>query len=145
MSRGRQARRGGGMDAGAFSPGQESCRKARPRLTDLPGAARQAPRRVAFSLVTFSWPFKRKLLARRRRTKALALIRHPKIVPGTFFHTRFAIIFSFNKRSVKKSTVSALRAASTSACKDPFSLKIANTAANSFFVISRPSKRRSTS
>ncbi len=60
------------MDVGSFSSGQESCRKARPRLTDLSGSARQAPRRVAFSLVTFSWPFKRKPLARRRRTKAFA-------------------------------------------------------------------------
>ena len=32
----------------------ESCRKARPRLTDLAGAARQAPRRVPLSLVTLS-------------------------------------------------------------------------------------------
>ena len=49
VSRGRQARRGIGMDADAFSSGQESCRKARPQLTDLSGVARQAPRRVAFS------------------------------------------------------------------------------------------------
>ena len=33
-----------------------SCRKARPRLTDLSGAARQAPRRVAFSLLRASCP-----------------------------------------------------------------------------------------
>jgi len=59
------------MDVDSFSPGQESCRKARPRLTDLTGAARQAPNGVAFSLATFSWPRKRKLLALRRRVKAL--------------------------------------------------------------------------
>jgi len=40
------------MDVDSFSSGQESCRKARHRLTDLAGAARQAPSGVAFSLVT---------------------------------------------------------------------------------------------
>jgi hypothetical protein len=43
------------MDVDSFSPGQESCRKARPRLTDLPGrrpGKRQAG--CSFSLVTFS-------------------------------------------------------------------------------------------
>ena len=35
-----------------FRTGRMPDRKARPRLTDLTGAARQAPRRVAFSLVT---------------------------------------------------------------------------------------------
>ena len=37
------------MDGLAFSRGQEPARKARPRLTDLPGMdARQAPSGVAF-------------------------------------------------------------------------------------------------
>jgi len=51
------------MDVDSFSPGQESCRKARPRLTDLPGMdARQAPSGVAFSLGYFSQaPHKRKV------------------------------------------------------------------------------------
>ena len=52
---GRQARRGIDMDVDSFSPGQESCRKARPHLTDLPGMdARQAPSGVAFSFGYFS-------------------------------------------------------------------------------------------
>ncbi|MFZ0870881.1 MAG: hypothetical protein WAM90_09150, partial [Rhodanobacter sp.] len=37
VRRGRQARRGIDRDVDSFSSGQESCRKARPRLTDLPG------------------------------------------------------------------------------------------------------------
>ena len=55
VSWGRQARRGIGMDADAFSPGQESCRKARHRLTDLPPMdGRQASSGVAFSFGYFS-------------------------------------------------------------------------------------------
>ena len=55
VRRGRQARRGVDRDVDSFSSGQESCRKARPRLTDLPGRdARQAPSGVAFSLGYFS-------------------------------------------------------------------------------------------
>jgi hypothetical protein len=43
------------LDVDSFSSGQESCRKARPHLTDLPGRdARQAPRGVAFSFGYFS-------------------------------------------------------------------------------------------
>jgi hypothetical protein len=38
----------------------EPCRKARPRLTDLAGVARQAPSGVAFLLVTSLWPRKEK-------------------------------------------------------------------------------------
>ena len=77
---GRKARRGIDRDVDSFSSGQESCRKARPHLTDLPGMdARQAPNGVAFSLVTFSWPRKRKLLALRRRTKALRYVEARKI------------------------------------------------------------------
>ena len=75
VRRGRQARRGIGMDADSFSPGQESCRKARRRLTDLAGVAHQAPSGVASLLVTFLWPRREKLLALRRRTKALLLKR----------------------------------------------------------------------
>ena len=37
------------MDIDSFSPGQESCRKAQPQLTDLLGMdAQQAPSGVAF-------------------------------------------------------------------------------------------------
>jgi|GEM_PF-5161090 len=61
VSRGRQGRVAGiDRDVDAFSSGQESGRKARPRLANLPGTARQAPSGVAFSLATFSWPPKRK-------------------------------------------------------------------------------------
>jgi len=55
-----------------FSSGQESCRKARPRLTDVAGAARQAPSGVSFSLGYFSFgQAKEKYLALRRSAKAL--------------------------------------------------------------------------
>jgi len=43
-------------DVDSFSPGQESCRKARHRLTDLPPMdGRQAPSGVSFSLGYFSF------------------------------------------------------------------------------------------
>jgi hypothetical protein len=61
------------MEVDAFSPGQESGRKARPRLTDLPGFIRQAPSGVSFSLGYFSFgQAKEKYLGRRRHTKALS-------------------------------------------------------------------------
>ena len=44
----------------------------RQRMEWLPDV-RKAPSGVAFSWVTFSWPLKRNGLARRKRTKALAL------------------------------------------------------------------------
>ena len=51
---GRQARRGVDRDVDSFSPGQESGRKARHRLTDLPSMdARQALSGVSFSLGYF--------------------------------------------------------------------------------------------
>jgi len=46
------------MDVDSFSSGQESCRKARPRLTDLPGRRPASAKRgglslwLAFSLAT---------------------------------------------------------------------------------------------
>ena len=63
VSWGRQARRGIGMDADAFSPGQESCRKARLQLTNLPPKdERQAPSGVAFLFGYLSlWPHKEKV------------------------------------------------------------------------------------
>ena len=63
------------MDADSFSSGQESCRKARPHLTDFPGMdARKAPSGVSFSLGYFSFgQAKEKYLALRRRAKALLL------------------------------------------------------------------------
>jgi hypothetical protein len=51
---------GNRQDVDSFSSGQESCRKARPRLTDLAGVACQAPSGVASLLVTFLWPFREK-------------------------------------------------------------------------------------
>jgi hypothetical protein len=59
---GLQARRGIDRDVDSFSSGQESCRKARPRLTDLPDRdARQAPSGVASLLVTSSLAKQRKV------------------------------------------------------------------------------------
>ena len=54
---------GGDRDVDSFSPGQESGRKARPRLTDLPPMdGRQAPSGVAFLFGYLSlWPRKEKV------------------------------------------------------------------------------------
>src|SRR6185312_1170306 len=64
VSRGRSGRAAGvAMEGNAFSTGQESGRKARPRLTDFPCMdAREAPPRggLLFGLL-FSWPRKRKV------------------------------------------------------------------------------------
>jgi hypothetical protein len=59
-STGREA--GVDKDVDSFSPGQESCRKARPRLTDLPGRSPASAKRggLLFWLL-FSWPHKRKV------------------------------------------------------------------------------------
>ncbi len=64
VSRGRSGRAAGeAKDGLAFSRGQESARKARPRLTHLPGMdARQAPPRgVVFSWLLLFWTSKREV------------------------------------------------------------------------------------
>ena len=63
VSRGRQGRAAGiAMEGDAFSPGQESRRKARPRLTDFPpkDGRKATPRGGLLFWLLFSWPRKRK-------------------------------------------------------------------------------------
>jgi hypothetical protein len=72
---GRQAPRGIGRDADPFSPGQESGRKTRPTLTDLPPMdGRQAPSGVAFLFGYLSlWPHKEKVIRPPKESESSSL------------------------------------------------------------------------
>ena len=68
-----------GTDADAFSSGQESCRKARPRLTDLPGRSPASAKRGGLSLwLAFSLATQRESNSGAEGARKLSLLRNTR-------------------------------------------------------------------